>query len=127
PDNWDDKRDFLGSMGGRITALWRCPAATTTDVFYKDEGTKLESLRKGNYAACFGGDTFICALPQGSSPPNPDPKMRGAFGIVTIRKYPVGERLALGKGTRITDIEDGSSTTLGISELLTWDVPIGAD
>lgn len=127
PDNWDDKREFLGSMGGKITSLWRCPSSTTTDVFYADQRTMLESIRKGNYAACFGGNTFICALPPDSNPPNPEPNMRGAFGVVRIEKYPPGRRLALGRGTRILDIQDGSSHTLGISEVRTWDVPIGAD
>ncbi len=127
PDNWDDKRDFLGNMGGRITALWRCPSATTTDVYFGDEGTKLEHLRKGNYAACFGGNTFAHALPPDSNPPNPDLKMRGAFGVVRIVKYPAGARMALGKGTKISDIEDGSSNTLAISEVLTWDVANAVD
>lgn len=127
PDNWDDKRDFLGSMGGKIGTLWRCPSSTTTDVFYADTATGLESLRKGNYAACFGGNTFICALPPDSNPANPEPNMRGAFGVVRIEKYPPGRRLALGSGTRIADIQDGASNTLGISEVRTWDDPIGAD
>jgi prepilin-type processing-associated H-X9-DG protein len=127
PDNWDDKRDFLGNMGGRIGTLWRCPSAGTTDVFYADQRTRLESLRKGNYAACFGGNTFQTALPPDSSPPNPEPHMRGAFGVVRINKFPVGERLALGRGTKITDIGDGASNTLAVSEVLTWDVPIGPD
>lgn len=125
PDNWDDKRDFLGSMGGKITTLWRCPSSPTTDVFYADTRTMLESIRKANYAACFGGNTFICAMPADSNPPNPDPNMRGAFGIVRIEKFPPGRRV--GRGTRILDIEDGASNTLGLSEVLTWDVPIGAD
>lgn len=127
PDNWDDKREFIGSMGGKIGTLWRCPSATTTDTFFNDPGVGLESLRKGNYAACFGGNTFICAMPADSNPVNPEPNMRGVFGIVRIRKFHPGERLALGKGTKISDIEDGSSTTVAISEVLTWDQPIGAD
>lgn len=127
PDNWDDKRSFIGSMGGRINTLWRCPSASTSDVFFADQAVGLESIRKGNYAACFGGNTFICALPSDSNPPNPEPNMRGTFGVVRIKKYPVGERLALGKATKISDIADGTSNTLAISEVLTWDVPIGPD
>jgi len=126
-DNWDDKRPFLGNLGAKITDLWRCPASTTTDVFYYDASTALDAIRKGNYAACFGGDTFAHAMPTDSNPPNPDPNMRGAFGIVRIKKFPPGERLALGKATKMTDISDGSSLTLGISEVMTWDVPIGPD
>jgi len=125
PDNWDIKRGFLASMGATITKPWLCPASTTTDVLYDDDGaTSLEGLRKANYAANFGGDSFIHAVPRDSTnPPNPNFRMLGAFGIVRIMKFPAGARLGLGKGTKITDIEDGASNTLAVSELRTWDIP----
>jgi prepilin-type N-terminal cleavage/methylation domain-containing protein/prepilin-type processing-associated H-X9-DG protein len=122
PDNWDAGRTQFGSQGGTITSLWRCPSANTTDVFFSD--FSLEGLRKGNYVANFGADTFMHALPDDSFPPNPNPLQRGAFGIVRIRKYPVGERLAKGRGTGVLDMADGTSNTLFISELLTWDEPL---
>ncbi len=127
PDNWDIKRGFLASMGANITKPWRCPAATTTDVlFANDQALALEGLRKANYAACFGGDSFIHAVPRDSTnPPNPNPNMLGVFGIVRIQKFPAGARLGLGKGTKIGDITDGTSNTLALSELMTWDVANG--
>jgi prepilin-type N-terminal cleavage/methylation domain-containing protein/prepilin-type processing-associated H-X9-DG protein len=106
PDNLDGGRPQYGNQGTTITKLWRCPSANTTDVTYS--GFSLEGLRKGNYAANFGGGFF-----QDAAPGSP---LVGAFGIVTIRKFPVGERF--GKGTKIADLTDGTSNTLFISEVL---------
>jgi prepilin-type N-terminal cleavage/methylation domain-containing protein/prepilin-type processing-associated H-X9-DG protein len=128
PDNWDVSRAQYGAQGGTITPLWRCPSAQTTSIIYEDEETGLERIRKGNYVANFGGGNFINAVPETSQrTPNPDPSLLGAFGIVSIEKYPINERLAIGKGTRIVNITDGASNTLMISEILTWDAPTGAD
>lgn len=80
----------------------------------------LGNLGKANYAACFGGKTMLTALPGGSSPANPEPNMRGLFGVERINKFPVSRRL--GKGTRIVSVRDGVSNTVAISEVLTWDV-----
>src|SRR5262249_31236310 len=77
----------------------------------------------GNYAACFGGDTFANATPSG-----PNPGMNGAFSVVTsgINKFPIGARLGLGKGTRITSITDGASNTLMLSQVLTFNQALDA-
>ena len=119
-DNWDAGRTQFGSQGSTITKLWRCPSAEHTDVFFG--GLALEAIRKGNYAANFGGGKFANAVHNGE---NPDKKLLGAFGTVPIKKYPVGERL--GKGNRVTDLTDGSSNTLFISEVRNWDSVDNAD
>jgi prepilin-type processing-associated H-X9-DG protein len=49
---------------------------------------------------------------------NPNPEYAGIFGMVRIQKYPVGARL--GRGTPIAKIIDGTSHTVMLSEVLTW-------
>src|SRR5262245_26087569 len=64
PDNLDNGRTQYGSQGGTITKLWRCPSAATPDTFFSS--FSLEALRKGNYAANFGGGYFQDAAPGSS-------------------------------------------------------------
>jgi prepilin-type N-terminal cleavage/methylation domain-containing protein/prepilin-type processing-associated H-X9-DG protein len=101
----------------------RCPSSGTTDVMFND--FSLENLYKGNYAACFGGDTFGTAVPVG----NPNNLMLGAFQVVRdVKKFPVSRRFGLGKGTRSSDFSDGMSNTLLLSEVMTFDRNLdGAD
>jgi prepilin-type processing-associated H-X9-DG protein len=113
-DNWDNGRTQFGSQGGSIQKVWRCPSADHQDVFFN--GLSLESIRKGNYAANFGGGKFVHAAHNGE---NPDRNLLGAFGTVPIDKYPRGNRL--GKGSKIADLADGTSNTLFIGEVLNWD------
>src|SRR5262249_47265628 len=83
-----------------------CPSAQQSEVMYNDLST--ENLYKGNYAACFGGGAFIDATPH----PQANRNLAGVFGVVTnVRKYPIGERIGAGKGTKIGNIPDGSSNT----------------
>jgi len=139
PDNWDLKRKDYGSLGARVMALWLCPSAgTDTTIYYNDlddTGTynsggssgpyvsgsmALGHLSKGNYVACFGGNTMLNAVHvESTNPVNPKPELAGAFGLVRIRKYPIGERLGRGNSTAM--ITDGTSNTVLLSEVLTWD------
>jgi prepilin-type N-terminal cleavage/methylation domain-containing protein/prepilin-type processing-associated H-X9-DG protein len=113
-DNWDDGRAQYGRQGSTITKNWRCPSADHQDVFF--DGLSLEGLRKGNYAANFGGGKFANATHNAE---NTNTRLLGAFGTAKIDKYPVGGRL--GKGTKMTDLADGTSNTLFIAEVLNWD------
>src|SRR5262245_19975891 len=102
-----------------MTVFMRCPSQAGTDVEF--EGLSLQNLRKGNYAGCFGGDSFIHAVPDTT---NPDPSKAGVFTVVSsVTKL---NRTGTGKGIRITAITDGTSNTLIFSELLHWDVPTGS-
>ena len=111
PDNWE--HGDHGAHGRIIPKIWRCPSAGTEDVFFGN--WNLEGLRKGNYAANFGSDTFMSFV---------DGTKAGAFGVVIqMEKWPISERAATGKGTRIGDMTDGTSNTLLLSEILTYDRP----
>jgi prepilin-type N-terminal cleavage/methylation domain-containing protein len=128
PDTWD--------MQGKGTRRWRafhdsvsstmrCPSsALDAAVPYNDDddgsqGMGLGHLSKGNYAACFGGNTMLNAVPpESTNPINPDPQYAGVFGMVRNKKYPVGARL--GRGLKVAQVSDGMSNTVMLSEVLTW-------
>jgi prepilin-type processing-associated H-X9-DG protein len=128
PDDWDmqDKegrvwRPFHDS----VSTTMRCPSSRIDpNVPYNDSddtsaGTGFGHLSKGNYAGCFGGGTMINAVPPGSTNPvNPDPQLAGIFGMVRIRKNPIGQRLGI--GTKVGKVADGMSKTVMLSEVLTW-------
>ena len=82
-DNWDSGRTQYGSQGSTITKLWRCPSADHTDIFF--DGLTLEGLRKGNYAANFGGGKFANAVHNNE---NTNKALLGAFGTVADRQVP---------------------------------------
>jgi prepilin-type N-terminal cleavage/methylation domain-containing protein/prepilin-type processing-associated H-X9-DG protein len=101
-----------------IAKFMRCPSSPKSDVLYSDQS--LENLRKGNYAACFGGGAMIDSTINGNM------NLRGVFNVVTdVRKFPVGERFGLGKGTAIAHITDGASNTVLLSEVLAIHRPDG--
>jgi prepilin-type N-terminal cleavage/methylation domain-containing protein/prepilin-type processing-associated H-X9-DG protein len=107
-----------------------CPSSATraVEVPYNDDddgtsGMGLAHLSRANYAACFGGNTMLNAIPpsaENSLAPqtNPDPGYAGIFGMVSIRKSPVGARV--GQGTKISKVADGMSKTVLLSEVLVW-------
>jgi prepilin-type N-terminal cleavage/methylation domain-containing protein len=127
-DTWDmqkkagrQSRTFHES----VSATMRCPSSDIdpTVTFNDDDdgsaGTGLGHLSRGNYAVCFGGNTMINAVPlESSNPVNPNPEWSGMFGMVRINKNPIGARL--GKGKKLAQVSDGTSNTLMLSEVLTW-------
>jgi prepilin-type N-terminal cleavage/methylation domain-containing protein/prepilin-type processing-associated H-X9-DG protein len=129
PDTWD-----MQGKGSRrwaafhenVSGTMRCPSSgIVPDVPYNDDddgsaGTGFGHLSKGNYVACFGGNTMLNAVPGESTfPKNPEPGYAGIFGMVRIQKYPIGARV--GKGTPPAKVTDGMSKTVLLSEILTWD------
>jgi prepilin-type processing-associated H-X9-DG protein len=116
-DNLDNGRPAYGSQGGQIMQSWRCPSSGTDfNIFFS--GISLESLRRSNYVGCFGGDTMLTAL-DGMATSNPTSSMLGVFSIRTIDKYPPTGRK--GRGVSISQISDGTSNTVMLSEITTWD------
>ncbi len=88
-----------------------CPSAEQSELEYND--LSIENLRKSNYAACFGAQYMRDATNRGDS------TKRGVFGAVeNVVKYPYGNRMGIGKGTRMGKLTDGTSNTIMISEVL---------
>jgi prepilin-type N-terminal cleavage/methylation domain-containing protein/prepilin-type processing-associated H-X9-DG protein len=104
-----DTQSFIGKF-------MKCPSAPTSRVMYNDQS--LENLLKGNYAACFGGGTMVDASPNGNS------SLKGVFGVAQgVKKYALGERFGIGKGTAIGHVQDGTSNTVMLSEVLSVNTP----
>ena len=128
PDTWDmqgkGSRQWA-AFHDNVSSTMRCPSSgLDPSVPYNDDddgsqGMGLGHLSKGNYAACFGGNTMFNAVPPESTfPTNTHPQYTGMFGMVRIQKYPIGSRF--GKGTKAGQITDGLSNTVMLSEVLTW-------
>jgi prepilin-type N-terminal cleavage/methylation domain-containing protein/prepilin-type processing-associated H-X9-DG protein len=120
-DNIDAGRPQDGAIGANIPAIWRCPSSGTDHTL--DGGSffrslNLEGLKKSNYVGCFGGDTMAATL-EGMGTVNPNPRALGAFTTTAIKKYAPAGRV--GRGVRLAQIKDGTSNTLMLSEVLTWD------
>jgi len=117
-DNLDAGRPLYGSQGSTIFAVWRCPSSGTDHdtIFFRS--LSLEGLRKANYAGCFGGGTMATTM-DGMATANPNPMMLGVFSTRPIQKFPPAGRA--GTGVRLAQINDGTSNTAMISEVLTWD------
>jgi prepilin-type N-terminal cleavage/methylation domain-containing protein len=128
PDIWDmqDKGNrSWRPFHDNVSQTMRCPSSgLIPEIPYNDDddgtsGMAFAHLSKANYAACFGGNTMLNAVPPGSTNPvNPDPKFAGIFGMTRIRKNPVGQRF--GVGLRIAKVSDGTSKTVLLSEVLAW-------
>jgi prepilin-type N-terminal cleavage/methylation domain-containing protein/prepilin-type processing-associated H-X9-DG protein len=81
---------------------------------------------KGNYVACWGSAHYLDFNPDLPEPPEIEAK-RGAFGIVMVDGWegrtaaPRSHgkwKMGLGQGTKLSQIIDGSSNTLMISEVV---------
>lgn len=151
-DDWDAKRqsNYGGSndlgIGGRLADFMACPSteAAGNELFFNggDEGagpTALGNLRKGSYAACFGGGKMFHATPPESSvyqalisdgtlnrDSNQDNKivngppdlLNGLFGMVRIKPNPPTGRV--GRGLKLSKASDGLSNTMMLAEVATW-------
>jgi prepilin-type N-terminal cleavage/methylation domain-containing protein/prepilin-type processing-associated H-X9-DG protein len=111
------ERDFQTTLSKRVML---CPSSThSPDVHFNHDS--LENLMKGNYVGCFGGDTIAnCASYGGGL------KASGVFNLVQVVKFPSGQRIGDGKGTKITQIADGTSNTIMFSEVVPFGDPLDA-
>jgi prepilin-type N-terminal cleavage/methylation domain-containing protein len=128
PDTWDMQakgsrswRPFHESAG----SVMRCPSSGSgIGIPFNDDddgtaGVALGHLGRGNYAACFGGNVMLNAVPpESTNPINPDRHFAGMFAMARIRKWPVEARL--GKGVKLTKVTDGMSHTVMLSEVRVW-------
>jgi prepilin-type N-terminal cleavage/methylation domain-containing protein len=109
---------------GVITLPWMmCPSADVMTQLVSNNRVRLESLAKGNYAGNFGADTYLSFQ---------TPARAGVFGVVDLgTKLTVVDdpgcpglgltRMGYGRGTKIKDIVDGTSHTVMVSEVLSFD------
>jgi len=134
----DDCQHETGNVGETTPTFMICPSAPIMENWYS--ATALESLSKGNYAACWGGGDptarttgeFVNYLAFRNS------ATRGVFGVDMIKDWEIkvqnqteqaseirGKwKLGVGQGTRQGDISDGISKTYAISEVLGWDTSL---
>ena len=124
----DDCEHEVGNVGRSTPPHMKCPSAQTMQNWHSNGGTTaLESLAKGNYAACWGSGTYISFR---------DTKTAGVFGVNMVKDWRIrvgnkqseGDnsikgkwKMGLGQGTKVGDIVDGVSKTYAISEVLAWD------
>ncbi|MGF1580376.1 MAG: DUF1559 domain-containing protein [Gemmataceae bacterium] len=110
PDNWEHGGPGRHGAAGKISNNWICPSAGNGGVQFRD--WSLENLGKGNYAGNWGASNFW-SWKRGAA---------GMLGGVEIKKKsPPTARWGLGRGVRMGQVKDGTSNTLLVSEVLTWD------
>jgi len=114
-----------GSVGLTTLSWMLCPSADIPMQLLSNNRVRLESLSKGNYAGNFGSDTYMSFQ---------TPTKAGVFGVVDLgtRFTAVNDpgcptlglvRMGLGRGIKVKDITDGTSHTVMVSEVLTWESP----
>ena len=131
-DGWNAADDCehaaFNGVGRTTPGFFRCPSAEVMTVIHESTVTAFEALNKGNYAACFGADTWSVwdsAIPD-------ERLLAGAYQVNMVAELTDGEnshkclnlgksRRALGKGVKLAAIEDGTSNTIAYSELLAVD------
>ena len=117
PDWWEwAECGGIGSnnrnAGWVLHKMWKCPSAP--EVTAGMSNYNQENLAKGNYAGCFGGDTYGNSA-DGSS------RFAGVFGITRYTKNAssdINVTIRPGTGTKLTAIIDGTSNTVMLSELI---------
>ena len=136
----DDCEHELGQVGRTTPQFLICPSAPAVTVWFDDGAAALERNSKGNYAACWGSGVYYLTdrNRKNTSLGKRDTLSltAGMFGVVQIPDWQlrVGERpregadeirgkwkLGWGHGNNESDLADGVSKTIALSEVLTWD------
>jgi prepilin-type N-terminal cleavage/methylation domain-containing protein len=122
PSACDDCEHEANNVGRGVPTAYNCPSAEDMKVRVNDYS--LESLAKGNYAANFGSDTYMSFQ---------DSNKAGAFGVVMVNgweKVTQSEshpsmngvwKAGQGQGNAVSDIKDGTSNTIMLSEVIAYD------
>jgi prepilin-type N-terminal cleavage/methylation domain-containing protein len=140
--NFADDAEHIGfgdcekSVGHWIPDVYICPTATVAEAplggwtyDYQTQCWGLEHIVKGNYAGCFGSHHYEQGCPWVAShqyTEQEERKMKGAFEAVAMT--PPGTNANYGawklnnsKGVKISQIEDGTASTMLASEILGYD------
>lgn len=107
------ERDFQSTLATRIML---CPSSGHNPDVHANKHAA-ESLMKGNYAGCWGSTWGQAASYGGGDATS------GIMNLAQVKKFPTGNRIGAGKGTRLEAIPDGSSNTLMFSEVLPYSEP----
>ncbi|MEX0937285.1 MAG: DUF1559 domain-containing protein [Pirellulales bacterium] len=110
----------IGRLGVITPSVYLCPSARSLGENSRIQSYGLADIAKGNYAACFGNRNYL-AVDQGL---NFNPLNVGAFQVKDIRFLRPGGagnfglwKAALGEGVTISNIRDGASNTILVSEV----------
>src|SRR5262245_9578146 len=123
-DNMDgipNRNPGRGMIQGPLTEkIMICPSSGhDPNIHYT--GVSCQNLLKGNYVACWGGDTWGNSTGFGGSA-----RASGVFNLVQVKKWPYMVRLGVGKGCKIESIADGTSNTVLLSEVIPFSEPLNA-
>lgn len=120
----DDVEHEPGNVGQTTPVFYICPSDVRipqdarVDTYGHDKWTS-----KGSYAACFGSDTYMSFE---------DSQKAGVFGVVKVQgSVAVVQqenhasmrgtwKMGLGEGTAISEIKDGTTNTVMLSEVRAW-------
>jgi prepilin-type processing-associated H-X9-DG protein len=111
------ERDYQTTLALRVM---RCPSSPHNP-FVHFSHNSLENLMRGNYVGCFGGGNYASSAAYGGTA-----RESGVFNLARVNKWPAATRLGVGRGTRITAIQDGTSNTVMYSEVLPFTDPLDA-
>lgn len=107
----------FGNIGREPLTVDLCPSNPQTRKLFN--GISLESLAKGNYAACWGSGNMLSWESTQTA---------GAFGCYYVNQNKIvtalggsGDRFQQGKGASPGDFVDGMSNTLCLSEVIATD------
>ncbi|MFC1757292.1 DUF1559 domain-containing protein [Planctomycetota bacterium] len=119
-----------------------CSSSPGAQVLHSDDATAYENMAKGNYAACLGSGSYVETIEGNKDLQAKYRQMvgdeawtiaQGSRGVNTVRMIPgwkskTGGRaegaiwkFAFGKGTKTSQIKDGTSRTIIVSEVLSVD------
>lgn len=131
----DDCPEREGNVGRTTPSVMLCPSAPTPRQLHQAARTALPALAKANYAASLGSEHFRTAIDAGRLLPreSDDRYQEGVLSVIVTKDYRrltertrAGEiggewKMAHGQGTPTSQIKDGLSRTIVLSEVLAWD------